>query len=182
MARIRHTGSDAGWIGRELATIRRELREQAAAKRLPASTYPAGSIPTTALAQPVAPGAVQQSASGFAVAAAGAVILTSTITVPSGMTSCVVSLVGRCYATNTTAAADTLYARVEVSTVTGTALPVGVPAADARTNVATLTTLLTGLSGGATFTVRVWAQSVTANWTASGGNTVDLSGTLSWFA
>lgn len=59
---------------------------------------------------------MEQSATEFAVAAAGAVILTSTITVPSGMTSCVVSLLGRCYATNPTAATDTRGARVEVDT------------------------------------------------------------------
>lgn len=35
MARIRHTDTDEGWINRELAKLRREIREQAAAKRLP---------------------------------------------------------------------------------------------------------------------------------------------------
>ena len=179
---VRRTDSDEGWVNRRLADLQRQINEQRAAKRLPASTFPPGVIPTSALASPAAPGAVQLSATNFAVAAAGATVLTGTITIPSRMTNCVVSLTARVYATNTTATSDSLYARVEVATVTGTALPVTVPTTEARVNVATLTTLLTGLTPGATFAVRAWAKTLTADWTASGGNTVDISGTLAWFA
>ncbi|HEX2893163.1 MAG TPA: hypothetical protein VHO29_04075 [Marmoricola sp.] len=186
MAAVRRIDSDEGWINREFGAIRRQLRELAAAKRLQASTFPAGSVPTTALASPVASGYVAQTVTNFALTTTGGNLITATVTVPSQMTGCALMLVGRVYAANSTAAADYLLARVEISTTTGNALPVPAGATgapdDAALNVASLATVLTGLTPGGTFDVRLWAKTQNASWAIDAANTADLSGVLSWFA
>lgn len=175
-----------GRVNRVQRELRREIAEERAARRLRASTFPAGSIPPEALASPSAAGFASLTTSNFAVPTAGATLLSSAVTVPAMMTGCVVSLTGRAYAANTTATDDYLLARVEVDSTQGTALPVhceptGSPGA-AAVNVATLTTVLTGLTPGGTFDVRLWARTSTADWSATTANTADLSGTLAWFA
>lgn len=79
MAGIRRTDTDPGWINRRLADLERQIRELRSAKRLPASTFPPGVIPTAALANPNAPGYVYLTATGFGLAVTGANVISSSV-------------------------------------------------------------------------------------------------------
>lgn len=186
---MRTYDSTPGWVNRELATIKRQIREMRAEKRLARSSFAGvapGAIPLSVVANSSAPGYVNLTATNFALALAGSYLIDSPVTVPDGMTSCVVSLTGRVYAANTTLAVDYLYANVEVNGVTSSAVPMPADVAGARDevtlNVSPLATVLTGLTAGATFPVRLHAATATADWTADTGNTADLSGLLAWFS
>lgn len=175
------TDTAPGWMNRRFAHLERDIREMRAEKRLRASSFADASIPSTALTNPSASGYVFQTAAGFALTTAGADVISSAVTVPASFSGCVVVLTGRVYAKNTTAASDTLYARPTVAGMTGNAYPLPVAAGAAGTNVAPFAVSLSGLTAGTTFTVTMWAQSLTAAWGATAANTADLSGSLSWF-
>lgn len=186
MPNYRGLDTDIGWQKREFRKVWTAIREGNAAKRLRASSFaglPAGTIPTVALAAPTAPGYVNLTATNFALSSSGANLISSTVSVPAGFDSCVVSLTGRVFAYNSTASDGYLYARPDVAGSTGNALPLPVAAAggqaDSGIAVATQTALLTGLSD--TFTIRLWAATASGSWTADPAHTADLTGTLLWF-
>lgn len=181
MHRVR---TDPGWVKRELRDIRRDLAGLRSEKRLRSSSFadvPDGAIPTSKLAAPTAPGYVSLTATGFAVTTTAAAVIDTTVTVPAGFRSCVVSLTGRVYAANSTGSAAALYGQVEVNGVTGNAMPVTVAAGAAGLDVGTLAAVLNDLLPASTFTVRLTVRA-TSGWAADDSNTADLAGTLSWFS
>ena len=170
--------------------LERALREERAAKRFPMTEIPDGSITNEALADPVAGGYVSQSVTGWAPTVAGSYLIDTAVTVPSDFAACIVNLTGRAYGVNTTAADDYLYARAEVYSLTAsysaTALPVHAAASgapnDAALNVSPLSVVMSGLTAGDTFNVRLWVATAVADWTADLNNTADLTGSLTWYA
>ncbi|HET6915752.1 MAG TPA: hypothetical protein VFH56_06635, partial [Acidimicrobiales bacterium] len=125
-----------------------------------------------------APGVVSQSVTDFAVPMAGATLITTTVTVPSGYTKAAVVLTGRVFATNP-GASDYLYARPVVNGTTGNAVPVQAPTGVGVLNVAPIALALTGLASS--FTVSLWASSSVADWSPNTSNLADLSGSVVWF-
>lgn len=181
--------SSPGALRRDINLLKRQFKELRAEKRLARSSFAGvapGAIPLSLVANSSAPGYVNLTATNFPLALAGSYLIDSPVTVPAGMTSCVVSLTGRVYAANTTLAADYLYSNVEVNGITSSAVPMPAAAAGALAevtlNVSPLALVLTGLTAGATFQVRLHAATATADWTADTGNTADLSGLLAWFS
>ena len=145
-------------------------------------SLPAGIVDNDALASPVKPQYIFASGTGFALATTDAAVASSTITVPAGFTSAVVSVVGRVYATNPNAGYDYL---ITVSKIDGTGcanLPLLVGGSGGSgIVVAPYSRVLTGLTGGGTFVVEVRAYANTAAWAANAQNTAELSGTILWF-
>lgn len=186
MAGIRRIDDSPGWINRRFEAIEKRIGERSAEKRIPGTSFPPGVIPTSALRDPSAPGYVNLTTTGFGVTVAGGNVIDTTVTVPEGFTACVVSLVGRVFAYNSTAAPDYLYARPVVNGLAGNALPFPVAAFgsfdDSGVAVCNFATVLTGLSAGSTFPVQLWSASATADWTADASHTADLTGPLLWFA
>lgn len=173
-----------GWINRKFRDIDTALRELRAEKRLAASSFanvPPGSIPVSALSSTTASGYVYQTATGFSVPLAGADLIASTVTVPHGFTGCVVMVTGRVFAYNSTLSTDYLYARPTIGTANGNALPIQALTTAAALNTAPLSAVLSGLNGGDTFTVRLWAATSVADWPSDPTNTADLSGVVLWF-
>lgn len=137
----------------------------------------------------IAPQAVYDSVTNFALTTGLVVLRTTTITVPLGMTSAAVTLVARVYAINpnTTggadaAGADYLTAQASIAGNNGVALPILAKGSSGSTiNVAPVSTVLTGLVPGATFTLTVAAKTQYASWAINAANTVDVSGQILWF-
>lgn len=173
--------NDIGWIKRQFRDQQRQIKELRAAKRIPGSSFPPGVIPTSALQAPDAPGFVNQTVTAFSLGTTSALLIDTIATVPSGFTSCVVSLVGRVYAVNPTGSTGFLSAQVAVAGSTGNAMPLPVATTLGGLNVATFATVLTGLSGGSTLAVQLSAWTDAA-WTSDPSNTADLTGSLVWFA
>jgi hypothetical protein len=140
-----------------------------------------GVIGNGALANPVSPGQAFQGASTFALSVAGSNIITITRTVPSGYTSVVVTAFGRVAATNSTAAKDALYSSVDVNGTGGNQFGNEVLAGDFGSVSAGYSTLLTGLSAGASVATHLYASTGLAAWASSGSNGADLSVTYLWF-
>lgn len=183
---IRRTDTDPGWVNRELRALRRDVAELRAAKRLPGSTFPPGIIPTSSLKSPAAPGYVSLLTSGFAVDLIGGYAVDESVSVPDLFTSCVIALTGRVYALNSTVTDDYLLARVEIDAVTGTALPVhatpsGTPGSG-QVNVCAISTVITDLSVGDTFPIRLFVGTAGADWAADPDNVAELTGSIVWFA
>ena len=141
-----------------------------------------GSIENDSLVSPVKPQYISASGTGFALATTDAAVASSTITVPAGFTSAVVSVVGRVYATNPNAGYDYL---VSVAKISGTGcanLPLLVGASGGSgISVTARSVVLPGLTSGGTFVVEVRAYVNTANWAANASNTAEISGTILWF-
>lgn len=152
-------------------------------------SLPAGIIGNDALTSPVVPQSVYGYVSNFAITTTGTTIRTITITVPVGFTSAVVSVTGRVFGVNpnTTggsngAGADYLYgvAKIDGLSSTALALPVG-GNNGSGINVSPYSTILTGLTSGATFTITLNVQSYFASWGTIANNTADVSGSILWF-
>ena len=137
----------------------------------------------------IAPQAVYDSTTNFALTTGLGALRTTTITVPSGMTSAAVTVTGRVYAINpnTTggadaAGADYLTAQSAIAGNTSLALPILAKGSSGSTiNVAPVSTVLTGLVPGSTFTLTVSAKTQYASWATNAANTVDVSGQILWF-
>jgi hypothetical protein len=184
MGKFRGLDTAPGHEGRAIRDLQRQIRELRAAKTLRRSSFadvPTGSIPLSAVGNSSAPGYVYLSATAFALSTVGANVIDSLVTVPTGFTSCVVYLTGRVFAYNSTAVTDYLYARPVVNGAPGNALPVPAATTAAGTNVAPFSTVLTGLTPGGTFSVQLWASTLTAGWASDPANTADLSGVTLWF-
>lgn len=183
MANLRGTDARKSLTGvrQRIADLEAEnARLRSGSRLLQRGDYGQRRIPTDALQTTAAPGLVMLSASGFAIGTTPVAVLQGQVTVPARMTRCVVSLTGRAYATNSTAALDFLTARVAAAGVLGNGVPVRMPAGEARLNVATLAVVLEDLVPGGTFPVAVSVASTSASWAANPGNFVDLAGSLGW--
>ena len=145
-------------------------------------SLPAGIIDNAALASPVVPQTVFLGANNFAVDVTPSAKVTTTITVPAGFTSAVVSVIGRVYAVNTTASTDFLYASARVNSDACNGMPLVVLGSNSSgINVAAFSTVLTGLVGGGTFTTSVRASTAYTSWAASTSNAVEMTTTILWF-
>lgn len=149
--------------------------------------FPSGIIPAAALQQATAePGLVSLTTSGFSLGTTATALLSANAVVPAGFNSCVVSLVGRVYAGNTTAVDGFLTAQVKVNGVTGNAIPVHVGisghADDTALNVATCAMVINNLNSGDTVPVQLLAWTDAATWTADPANVADMTGSIVWFS
>ena len=163
-------------VQRAIADLQRQVNQMSGS--LVAATNNATATANSTSSAGVAPGYVSLPASDFAVATAGANLISANVSVPAGYTRCVISLVGRVFATNPGAATDYLYARIGINGANSTAVPLPVAAGSAGLNVATAATVLTGLS--TSVAVNLWASSATAGWAASTSNYADLAGSIVW--
>jgi hypothetical protein len=172
----------------ELDKLRREVNYLRGARgTIARGEFPAGVIPPNALQQATAqPGLVSLTVTGFALTTTPTAVLSGSAAVPAGFSGCVVSLVGRVYAGNTTASAGFLSAQAKINGVSGNAVPVHVGVSgqpdDTALNVATCSVVLTDLTPGAVVPVQLLAWTDAAAWTADAANLADLTGTVAWFA
>jgi hypothetical protein len=144
-------------------------------------SLPAGIINNDALANPVVPGQAFQGASTFALSVAGSNIITVNKTVPTGFTSVVVNAYGRVAATNSTATKDAVYSAVDVNGTGGNQFGNEVAAGDFGSVSAGYSTLLTGLTAGATVATHLFASTGLGGWASDPSNGADLSVTYLWF-
>jgi hypothetical protein len=144
-------------------------------------SLPAGIITNDALAEPVKPGTGYGSAANFAVTTTATAVASITATVPAGFSQAMVFAAGRVYAINGTATADALYTRVKIAADTQYGSPTGVGANGGyATSVAANAALVTGLTGGGTFTIAILTQSTNGTWAANAANAADISATILW--
>jgi hypothetical protein len=151
-------------------------------------SLPAGIIDNAALASPVVPQTVFLSANNFAVDVTPSAKVTTTITVPAGFTTAVVTVTGRVYAINPNTTGgfgtggDFLYASARVNTDACNGMPLVVLGSNSSgINVAAFSTVLTGLTGGDTFTISVRASTAYLTWAANTSNAAEVSGMILWF-
>ena len=141
-----------------------------------------GSIGNDALTNPVVPQYIYDYTSNFGVGTTMSHIRRTSITVPAGVTSAVVSVVGRIYAVNDTPNLDYLYCQTNVAGFNGIALPAPATGSNGScTNISPFATTLSGLTPGSTFTVDIDAQVAAAPWSVNVYNQCDVAGTILWF-
>jgi hypothetical protein len=179
--------NDAGVPGRNLPAgedhvMRRLADLERAYRELVASTaVRPGSLGNDALTSPVVPQGVYFTNGSFALTTTPTVISTRTITVPSGFTTAVVSVIGRLYAVNPNAGGDWLYARTLISGFVNVQLPLWVPASGfSGFNVSPFSQVLTGLTPGGTFAIALEGHTAAAGWALDLSNTTEVSGTINW--
>ena len=147
-----------------------------------------------ALTSLVKPQGVFASVSNFALTARNPVtvadvIKTTTITVPAGMTSAVVSVISRVFAINPNGTGgpagtglDYFFAQTGIAGFLDAALPVVVTGSQSSdTATSPFTQVLTGLTPGDTFTITIGACSDYLNWSAFTNNLATVSGNILWF-
>ena len=141
-----------------------------------------GSVGNEALANPTKPGSIYAYATGFGLSTTHENILTATIPVPDGFTIAHVTVTGRVFAYNNTAGLDYLSGEANIAGSNGWGLPLAVSGSGGSgTNVSTFTKTLTGLVAGATFDVQMAAWATFASWATKPDNTVELSGSITWY-
>lgn len=137
----------------------------------------------------VTAGGVYQSATNFALSTSMVALASTTLVVPTGMTGVSITATGRVYSLNpnTTGGSngtggDAIYAQVNIGGVTGYGLPTGISGSGGfATSVASLTSVVTGLTAGATVVVAVNGASGYAAIAANASNTAELSASVLWF-
>ena len=140
-----------------------------------------GSVNNDALTSPVVPQGVWFYAQNFAVTTAAGTFASSTITVPAGMTSAVVTVVSRLAVVNSTAAADYLSCVSKIAGSGGLSLQHGINAGFTDFNVSPFSKVLSGLTPGGTFLLEVQGNTAVATWAANAANTAEMTGTILWF-
>jgi len=144
-----------------------------------------GSIGNDALANPTAPGSVYATATGFAMTTSFATKVSQTVTVPAGFTSAAVTLNGSIFAYNQNPAGtgvDYLYSQAWIDTVHGAATPLAcTDNGGSGKNPCAMSTVLTGLTPGGTFTVLIAGQTAFNGWPAHTSMLAELSGTITWY-
>lgn len=190
-------GAGEDWIGRELAELRRELRELRAANVFgrtgitpkdggtefdgfvnvngPMSitgtlNLPAGIIGNDALAAPIYPTTAHANLNGFSLTTGDNVEkLRATITVPDGYTRALVMASATMTRTNPTAADDSIYLDCRIDgVISGWSSQSAVAPGRPGFVVNIGTALLTGLSG--TFHVGAYASTALATWPEGSGS------------
>ena len=140
-----------------------------------------GSIGNDALTNPVVPDQAFQGTGTFALTVSGSNIITINKTVPAGFTSAVVNAAGSVAAINSTASADALYCAVDVNGAGGNQFGMPVDAGSFGSLSRGYSTVLTGLTAGATIATHLFASTGAAGWASNPANGADLSVTYLWF-
>ena len=141
-----------------------------------------GSIGNESLTNPVIPKFLYDATSGFGLSPTIAHVRRTTITVPDGVTSAIVSVTARIYAVNDTAGLDYLYCQANVAGYNGNAFPTPASGSNGSgTNVSPFSVLLTGLAPGSTFTVDIDGLTAFGTWSPNAANQADVAGTILWF-
>lgn len=145
-------------------------------------SLPAGIIDNAALTSPVAPAVGHDDAYNFALTPAWSTVAQITVTVPAGYTRALVIATGNASCKNPTAGQDYLWASVGIGSGTspGYAMRSAIGAANYGSATNASTRLLTGLTGGGTFTVYLDLSTDIANWSASVFNSANLDAAITF--
>ena len=145
-------------------------------------SLPAGIINNDALSSPVKPvwSHADSGASSFAVTTTMTNRATATVTVPTGYTQALIMAAGQASAVNTTASLDTVYVGVSIN---GTDPPGWASGQDVGPSgfggaTSAVSQLLTGLTGGGTFTIAARIRSAFAGWPANASNEANIDATV----
>ena len=151
-------------------------------------SLPAGIVGNDALTSPVVPQAVYLQVSNFALTTSEVTLASSVITVPAGFTSAIVTLIGqvRCYNLHSTggsngAGGDYVLSQPFAGSHYGNALgAILLGSGGDSYDITPLTAILTGLTGGGTFTVGIQGASYYVDMAANTYNSAVLSGNILW--
>jgi hypothetical protein len=150
-------------------------------------SLPAGIIDNDALANPVVPGGVWQTASNFTVTPDWADIINTNVTVPAGVTSATIAAEGRVTAfmnQDSPDNVDYLYAHLWVASASSDYYPLAVTDnGGSGTNHVFRHAILTGLTPGSTVNFTLQARTDFETWTnpSSPGNIAKLGATILWY-
>ena len=141
------------------------------------------------LTQVVKPQSIYLQATNYALTTSFVTLASATITVPAGFTKAKVTLIGQvgCYNPHTTggsnsAGGDYVYCKATAGSAWGAFLGTTLLGSnDFSYDVSPVSTVLTGLTGGGTFTVGVSGKIEFANMAADAGNMATVSGDILWF-
>ena len=152
-------------------------------------SLPSGIINNDALANPIQVQSIYLDARNFTLGTSWVTLAAQAIAVPAGFTKALVVVTGQvgCYNPHTTGGSDGvggdfLLCQPYVGAVTGNALGAQFPGSNWWGNAVTsLSTVLTGLSGGGTFDVGIQAHIDYTAMPAYAANEATLSGNILWF-
>ena len=195
MGRLPSTGPSLQHYLRQQARAAQRQQQSSAFNLSGVTVTPDGlSIPNDVLVSPVVPQGVFASVSNFALTARNPVtvadvISTTTITVPAGFTSAVVTVISRVFAINPNSTGgpagtglDYFFAQTGIAGFLDAPLPVVVTGSQSSdTAISPFTKVLTGLTPGGTFTITIGACSDYLNWYAFTNNLATVSGNILWF-
>lgn len=141
---------------------------------------PNGSITNDALANPVVVATFRASSSAFAVGTAYTTVVSQAITVPDGFTKCAVSASAWWRVINDSAATGYINGRAVINSVAGDNSAGQAEPAQGVTDSAAGFGLVTGLTGGGSFTVSTQVM-FPVDLGAVSNNAARISGLLFWF-
>jgi len=152
-------------------------------------SLPAGIINNDALTSPVVPLVVYGMSTSFGLTTSWVTQCSTTITVPAGFTSCVVSVSARGFATNpnttggsNSAGGDFFYVRAVIGGSHGIGFPTRVlGSGDSVSVVGPFSCVISGLTSGGTFTVTCDVTTMFLSWATNTNNTAEVSGSILWF-
>jgi hypothetical protein len=192
------------WIGREIADLKRQVRELAAANVFGttglrprdggtefdgyvtingdatitgALSLPAGIINNDALANPLQTATAANGINNYEISTTSTVRVSVSLTVPEGFSEAIVIANPTAMGHNGTAAPDYLYVQAVVQTVNGGELYSAAPNGLGAGLAAPFHTTLTGLTGGDAITVGVATRAGLNPWTASTANQANIYAT-----
>jgi len=128
----------------------------------------AGSVSNDALANPVAAGFFEGSASAT-LTVAGSYLYTGSISIPTNFTKAIVFCTGTTGGFNASGTGDNLYCQPQIAGVNGEQIAAGIPASFANSVSASQAILLNPLSGS-TIALKVWGATDHAGWTGGNGH------------
>ena len=145
-------------------------------------SLPSGIINNDALSSPVKPvwSHADSGASSFAVTTTMTNRATATVTVPTVYTQALIMAAGQASAVNTTASLDTLYVGVSIN---GTDPPGWASGQDVGSSgfggaTSSVSGVITGLTGGGTFTIAARIRSAFAGWSANASNEANIDASV----
>jgi len=152
-------------------------------------SLPAGIINNDALTSPVASQVIYGMSTSFGLTTSWVTQCSTTITVPAGFTSCVVSVSARGFATNpnttggsNSAGGDFFYVRAVIGGSHGIGFPTRVlGSGDSVSVVGPFSCVISGLTSGGTFTVTCDVTTMFLSWATNANNTAEVSGSILWF-
>lgn len=139
-----------------------------------------GTISNEELATPVAPAAVNITATNFAVTNTWAEVVGVDVIVPAGCTQILLNAAAWVYAINSTGAPDNLQVRASLDIVNGQGFLTPLAAGAYNTVSAGLAVLTTGLTPGAVLRLSGSAKSTTGTFAANVANTATVVASLQW--
>lgn len=192
------------WIGREIADLKRQIRELAAANVFGTMglrpkdggtefdgyvtingdatitgslSLPAGIINNDALANPLESATAANGINNYEISTTSTVRVSVSLAVPEGFTEAIVIANPTAMGLNGTTAPDYLYVQAVVQTVNGGELYSAAPNGLGAGLAAPFHTTLTGLSGGDAITVGVATRAGLNPWAASTANQANIYAT-----